>query len=352
MSRVGFRDVWPRRRPGGLVRFNPIPLRLSTRSRQKSDRSFTFTRRRNKKQTSGIGVTDHYDARLIYRKRRMRPRMRRRWKQFKNKVLAVSEKGLGSQTVVFNTTISAFNAVAGEQVYATCGLYTANSTVSYYNDMDSIGALNAGAVTTPTTGLSVSASSKVIFKSAVLDLTIRNASTVATAGGPVLTSEARLEVDIYEVILKRADEEGAVYTTLADLFNQNSARTDPIGGAGTELSLITRGVTPFDLTYALSNFGIKILSKRKYQISNGDQITYQVRDPRRHVFPQRELTSTEGFAFRGLTRMVVIVGKLSPGLTKGASTGQYTERLEIGLTRKYFYKVENWSEDRTQFING
>lgn len=318
-------------------------------------RSKTMTRTRSKQGTSGIGVTAQHDARLIYRKRPMRGRKKRNWKKFTNKVHAVSEKDLGSQTAIFNVNLTAPNTTSGQQVRTSFALYgMASATTTWFNDLDQIGASLTTAVDTPGTGLSVSPSTKIIFKSAVLDLTIRNGSTVATAPGITsLTSEARMEVDVYECLVSRADEEGVTYGNILDLFAQNSVRTDPTGGAGTEIDISQRGVTPFDTTYSLSNFGIQILSKRKYQISNGDQVTYQIRDPRRHVLPQRELQSTEGFNKRGLTRCLIVIGKLAPGLPIGlpATPGNYQEILNYGLTRKYLYKVENYSEDRTNYFN-
>jgi len=341
--------------PGGSstvasFRNSTMPLRLGKRMRYRT-RSYTRQKRRRKSMKTGQGVTQHYDARLIYRKRSMRPRMKRRWKKFKNKVLAVSEKDMGSQTVVMNSIQVVSNHTVGNQLIFDCGLYTSTSTTSWYNDMDNIGGLNAGAVTTPASGLAVGASTKIIFKSAVLDMTIRNSSTFKSSDLESPNSAARMEVDVYEITLKSADEEGAVYSSLLSLFNQNPIRTQTIGGGGFALGIQSRGVTPWDCTYSLSQFGIKIWKKTKFQISNNDQITYQMRDPRRHVMNQRELSSAEGFAYRNLTKLVLIVGRLAPGLTVGNINGTYQERLVIGLSRKYFYKVENWSEDRTSYMN-
>lgn len=326
--------------------------RLGTRMRQmfQNRMRMRFAQSRKKQIRSGQGVTDHHDSRLIYRKKNM-PRFKKaRWRSFNRKVEAVSERDLGSQTVVFNKPETVGNSVAGNQVLATYALYGVNSgTNTTYDDLDQIGAFNALAVTTPTTGLSIGPSSKVIFKSAVMDLTIRNGSSFNTDEGPVADSAARMEVDVYEIIVRKGDERGAEYADLLALLAQNPVRTDPIGGAGTEINLSLRGVTPFDCVYALSNFGIKILSKRKYQISNGDQVTYQIRDPRRHVLLQRELQAFEGPIKGNLTRCVLVIGRIAPGLPVGGTIGTYNEVLEIGITRKYLYKIENYTEDRTRY---
>ena len=59
-----------------------------------------------KRQTSGLGVTQQHDRRMVYRKRRMSRRLKRRWRNFSRKVLSVSEKDLGSRTVVRNDLIN------------------------------------------------------------------------------------------------------------------------------------------------------------------------------------------------------------------------------------------------------
>lgn len=306
-------------------------------------RTRSYTASRQKNQTRGIGVTQQHDARVIYVKKRMPSFKRNNWRRFKSKVLAVSEKDLGSQQVVFNKTYSFTNTTADNQVTATAGLYTLSSTTAYMNDLKQISGYIANAATTVDSGLTVDPSTKILFQSGVLDITIRNASTFE--GDP--SSEARMEVDVYELyVQKEADESGTVYQNLFDLFGQNSSVCKAIGGGATaEVAFNKRGCTPFDLSYVLSRFGVKIVSKRKYQISNNDQITYQIRDPRRHSMTFRDMTNGEGFNMPKLTKLVWIVGKLAPGLTVDAAA--YSEKLEIGMTRKYLFKVENWSEDRT-----
>lgn len=336
--------------PGTLGRFN----RRSATGRAARMRKFTATRfaRTKPRMRSGQGVTEQYDAKVVYRKNRMPRRQRRRWKSFSRKVFAVSEKELGTQQVLFNVNPTILNTTSGNQLLFNCALYPMDSNTSYWNDLDQIGTWNSNAATTTSTGLQIQASSKVIFKSAVLDMTVRNSSSILSSGTPVFDPSAKLEVDVYEITVSRGDEEGVVYNDLLEMFAQNSGRTDPIGGGATEINLTTRGATPFELSYALSNFGIKVWKKTKYQLSNNEVFTYQMRDPRRHVLPQRELTSTEGPTKKGLTRCILIVARMAPGLTVGSVDGTYQERLDIGLTRKYTYKIENYTEDRTAYLNG
>lgn len=230
-------------------------------------------------------------------------------------------------------------------------MYPLSSTAGAGNDLNTISGWLAGANTDTATGLAVGSSSKVIFTSGVMDLTIRNAST----NNGSYDSTARMEVDIYECSMRHtAEESGSAYAEPLSVFATNDARTLVIGGGATlQDKLSVRGSTPFDMSYALSRFGIKIWSKRKYQIANNDQITYQVRDPRRHSTTMRELVNQDGFNKPGWTRFVVLVGKIAPGLTVGAVgvAGVYQEILQVAMTRKYCAKVENWTEDRTAYVN-
>lgn len=317
--------------------------------RFRNGRSRTVTR--NKKQSrSGQGVTTQHDARLIYRKRNM-PRFRkRRWKRFRNKVLAVSEKDLGTQQVVFNRVLpTATNTDPTKQYVNDFGLYTLSSNNSWFNDLKQIASYLSNAATTPGTGLAVDVSSKVLFQSGILDVTIRNSST--NNGSP--DSAARMEVDVYELTMRHtAEEASAVYQSLQAIFSTNFSQLKNIGGGAVgKIDYQLRGTTPFDLSYALSRFGIKIYKKTKYQLSNGDQITYQMRDPTRHSMVMREMLNQDGFNLPKVTRLVYIVGKLAPGLTVGAvgTPNVYQEGLSIGCTRKYTFKVENYSEDRTAY---
>jgi len=327
----------------------PNLARRTLAARRTFARSQTLQRRR--RPTSGIGITTQHDERRIYRKRSMPRRQRRRWKMFKNKVLAVSEKDLGTRTVVFNATYSIGNNTAGNHTIGEFALYPIQSSAPQLNDMNNITGTEAGDWTASKGGV-VDSTTKFIFKSAILDLTFRNSSTYfTTAGGSALDSRAKLETDIYEIISDYPfDDASGTYPGLGATLTAGATDTLNIGGAGTGLLLTQRGVTPWDFPAALSRFKIKILKKTKFMTPNGDTFTYQIRDPRRRVSNKVALTLGQGPNKRGWTRWVLIFSKLVPGLTIGTSDGTYQENLTIGVTRKYFYKIEGQSEDRDRYI--
>lgn len=321
---------------------------------RKTARARTQTKRR-RNLTTGVGVTTQHDARLVYRKRTMPRYKRLRWRGFVNKVHAVSERELGTQQIVFNQLQEFSNSTSGNQVVADLSLYSFRSgTQSRFDDMNQLAALIATQSGTTDTGLQVGASSKILFQSAVLDITVRNSSFITSTSAP--DSRARLEVDVYELTFTKGTSDiSADYAQLrgTGLLSQNAAQTIAIGGgATTEIAIERRGCTPFDLSYVCSKFGMKIWKKTKYQLGNGDQFTYQLRDPGRKTCTFRDLTQNDGMNRVGWTKFVLMVARSAPGLSVGATPGvDITERVSVGFTRKYVYKIENMTEDRTAYIS-
>lgn len=326
-----------------------------SRARMAAQRQFSRSRTltRNRRTTSGIGITTQHDERRIYRKKSMPRRMKRRWRRFKSKVLAVSEKDLGTRTVVFNKTYTFTNSTATAQIVASPMLYGATSTTAYCNDLTNISAMENPGNPTAATGATVNITSKWIFKSAILDITFRNSSTFTADGSNfVADSRAKLETDIYEILVNAPTADSSSnYNTLNDCFVLGTNDTLNIGGGGTGIVAAQRGVTPWDIPAALSRFKMKILKKTKFMTPNGDTFTYQIRDPRRHVCNGEFISSNPGFNIRGWTRVIWIVSKLVPGLTIGTTANTFQESLDAGLTRKYFYKIEGVMEDRDRWVN-
>lgn len=311
------------------------------------NRSMTRTMTQRKR-TSGYGVTSQHDSKLIYRKKSMPRYKKRRWRAFKSKVNAVAEKEMGSRTVVFNKSLTFSNTTSGNQVVASVYLYGQASTSSHASDLSNISALENAGNPTAAAGITVDPSTKYLFQSGVLDITVRNATTRDT--GTVFDSAAKMEVDIYECTMRTgAEESGTVLQTIEQAFGDNKTRTPGLNGAGAEIDYTLRGVTPFDLTYVLSRWGIKIWKKTKFQVPNGETFSYQIRDPKRHTMTQRDLSAKDGFNRPGVTRVLFITAKVAPGLTVGAGAGVYQESIIIGCTRKYLYKIEGANEDRTAY---
>lgn len=328
----------------------------STALRQKNAR-FMNNMMRRKRPHSGIGVTTQHDSRQIYQKRRMPRSRRRRWRSFVKRVDFVAEKQLGTRTVVLNTSFTASNSTAGNHAVGCVYLYPQKSTTSYASDLNQISALENAGDPTAAAGVTVDKASKYMFQSGILDVTFCNTSTWSgvTGGAAQRVPEAKLEVDVYECSVREsAEETGTTFQTFLEMLADNKTQTKPIGGAAAEIDYNIRGVTPWDMTYVLSRWGVRIWKKRKYELSNSDTFTYQIRDPRRHVVDERNIAAKDGFNRPGWTRVLYFVAKLVPPLVVGsvAVADRYQENLSVGVTRKYMYKIEGISEDRTAYISG
>jgi len=294
------------------------------------NRSITGTMTK-KRQTSGLGVTQQHDRRMVYRKRRMPRRFKRRWRNFSKKVLAVSEKDLGSRTVVrndlINISVNMAAAAATQHTRSVVGLYGCSSGSSYMNDINEI----SQDTDLGTTG-------KAIFKSAILDLTFRNISSRgATSVNPSIT----LEVDLYEITLSVELGQVGRASNLIGVFNEAAGDTNTIPGQLTGLASTDRGWSPWDYPSALSEYRIKIWKKTKYFLGENQTFTYQFRDPRRHMVDKQRMSSP-GENLPGLTRYILLIFKPTPGYTYD---GIDNYGLSIGDTRKYMYKIVQSTQD-------
>lgn len=319
------------------------------RWRSRSRQSVRRVNRTPKRVFSGVGVTSNYDARGVYRRRRMPRRKRRRWGRFIKKVRAVNEKDMGTRTVVMNDSVTVTNAQSGWHCCATLALYPQSSTKNWLNDLNVISQLENLANPTAAAGETIDKTSKIMFKSGILDLTFRNTTYKTddvTVGAPV-------EVDVYELMMGKDALTGATgHASLSQVFADGTTDTLNIGGVGTEVTIQSRGATPFDIPAALSRYRIKIFKKKKYFLDPGGTFTYQIRDPKNHFRDLEDLNERLGFNRPGWTRILYIILKVVPGFTVGnnppAST--YQEQMTIGVTRKYSYKIEGIHSDRDRYL--
>ncbi len=285
-----------------------------------------------KKGSSGRGVTTQHDVSRIYRKRRMPRRKRKAWGRFSRKVHAVVEKTLGSRTIVYNSQISVTTpAGTTEQATGQVALYpVANATHAHLNDLNAIQANFTG-----NTGYDRTQS--LIFQSGVLDMTIQNESIDTAEEG------AQVEMDIYEISSNDSwQQEGSTNVGLTKVFSEGFTNTSNEGSATNGLSLVTRGVTPFDCCEGLSEYKIKIWKKKKYFLGPGQTMTYQIRDPKRHKFNNEKLKDWDSSNMPRVTKWLLIIAKTTPGYDLTTS-GKVD--LRVGLTRKYMYKIMESSHD-------
>lgn len=294
--------------------------------------------------SAGRGITNQYDRALIYKKRRMPRRKRKIWKRFKRKVYAVSEKSLGTKTVLFNTRVEdAFFTEIGNLTRQSCfnvALYPFYSnSKDYLRDVYKIASNDT----------QVDAVGKILFQSAVLDLTVCNTSVAnAESGNPI----PAIEVDLYEIIASTNFEDltGGSSGDLLECFDTSEAQVPVINSTvpNDSLNQYQRGCTPFDIPAALGKFRLKILKKTKYFLAPGQTFTYQLRDPKRHVYNKQNVTMQCANLPR-MTRWVYFVYKPTPCTRTYDDTNYDIVRLSVGVSRKYMYKVNEVDGDQDAY---
>jgi hypothetical protein len=281
-------------------------------------------------------------------------RKRKKWRRLLRLNDAIDLKKCGSRTYVFNKATFNENTNPLNHGVIDIPLYSAHDAgESYRNDLHYIGENENELIPTAAHGVTVHPSTKVFFRSAVLDLTIRNSSTRITSVSPeVGTLEGTLEVDIYLLTSSKkwcefdeATQALKEYGSIGQIFDEAETDISGINNQGAA-DYRKRGMTPWDSTYALARYGVKVLKKTKYRISAGNTITYQMRDPKNRVLSYQQLSEAAGGNKPGWTKWVYIVYKLVPGLTVGTAVDEYRTRLDVGITRKYMYKIENGTEKR------
>lgn len=303
----------------------------------------TMTMRKRKRQSSGRGITNEYDRKLIYSKNRMPRRFKRRWRKFKNKILAVGEKDLGSKTVLFNNRVvdQAIASSYTAQLAVNVALYPlfaeGAGAKTYLNDVHTI--LNNDST--------IGTSGKVLFQSAVLDLTACNTSVLNPLSGN--TAAPSLEVDVYEIYATKSFEKlTGTNRDLLNAFTEGDVDTPTISGAGTSININQKGCTPWELPSALSEYGIKIMKKTKYFLGPGQTFTYQMRDPRRHIC-DAQMIQDGNCNWKKVTKWLFIIHKPTP-CTSIVDPNFDTQSLTLGVTRKYMYKVKDQSQDKDQMF--
>ena len=331
------RRLFARTNPG-----NPFMTRLNFARRNARSgilnamrsRTLSLSRRRNT--SSGRGVTTQFDRSLIYRKRRMPRRRRRRWRKFIRRINTVSEKDLGSRTVVRNNLVSSnitmVTTAAQEQGRLIVALYPGVSTIDHMNDV--------GEMATDT---DLGLNGKALFHSGILDMTVRNISEHNPLQVTALNPSITLEIDVYEISVGTDLGQTGKAISLDTVFTEFQGDTGTIPGHTVGLASVNRGFTPWDMPSALSEYRLRIWKKTKYFLSENQTFTYQFRDPRRHVLDKQIMTSP-GDNVRGLTKYFVMIFKPTPGYNYSDTLpDQYG--ISVGVTRKYFYKINESNQD-------
>lgn len=309
-----------------------------------------YSRLKQRRFSAGRGVTNQYDRTNVYRKKRMPAKKRRRWKKFVQKVRAVENSTLGTRTRVYNQRIEiqqgsgGTGSVTAKQLCRSVCLYgnndrSASDLAITRRDLNNIVMSDSD----------IQKSGKIQMASGIFDMTLQNRSVDATG------SEMGVELDVYLITArKRFQYKDSTTpgnysnTTLEGVLAESANVMDPLATA-TTYKITDMGTTPFDFTSALSSFGIKIHSKKKYFLPYGNTMTYQIRDPKNRQFMKDAVDDVGGSNYPGSTKHLLLIAKGLPGSSTNPGDGipnVYSVNLALGLTRKYAYKINESDGDK------
>lgn len=279
-------------------------------------------------QSAGTGTTRQHDAKVQYRKKRMPYRKKKKWISHVKKVKAVLAQDDGTKTVLFNAQISSSTSSgATRQNYQFHCLYGCNGSAS----VSEIGSADLEKIFTNATVSAIN-TNKLMFKSAVMDMTIANTGTV------------RCELDLYHLTFHGRTLETSMNACAVDgagvpLIDPNAS------GYFTTLDLGTRGCTPFELPAFIRNGKFTIQKKIKYFVEAGDSVTYQIRDAKQHQIAEKNIdVSAPSVSIPRLTQVVLLVHKAVAGADFANNI------ITTGTSRKYAY-TDGSKDDSTGYKN-
>lgn len=262
-----------------------------------------------------------------YVKRRM-PRYKRiAWKKFSNKVKAVNIKNKGLKTVIYNESATCAVTQTAQQGVGLhlYGVRGSSTTANSVGGRDLLKLFTNDPTVVQGAGGSNPKVGKLIFNSGSIDVTLHN------------TGIPNLEVDVYYGYHTKDVVEGQMVTNFIDPTIGVPINS---GVPNQTLSILQRGVTPFDLSSGLSASGFHILKKQKMFLRSTYTSFLQFRDPRNHTIDWQKV-SYAGYAAKNLTYSIFVVFKTVADPTITEVNGQIT----FGVTRKYSYIEDDDSVD-------
>lgn len=289
--------------------------------------------------TSGVGVTNQYDRKRVYRYRRMPRGKKRRWVRSLKRNFHQDLRKLATRTMVRNHVESYNVTDKTKQLVVSIVMgggmtYSAGSQWNRgYGDLFNIFEFD-GVARGPDNEFKYD---KVYVDTQILDMTVQNDSTWKATEEDV-EQPAGIELDVYEVSVKKLvfdDDNIDIETVLRD----ETIQVPPAGASSmTALAIDDRGATPFEFGPVLGDHRIKIWKKTKYFLAAGETMTYQFRNPKNYVINVNEFRNPTNSATK-CTRGVLFIAKMLPTFQQNAGTNFANTRLTIGNTRKYKYKL-------------
>ena len=344
--------------PGAYMGYK-VGRMLGKRKRTVSKKPYSQKRRKVYKESKYKGgITTQHDRQLQYVKKSMPKYRKSAWKKFVKKVRAVElqDRGLITQQFQFMNTVGAAEYSQGFHAYHLYGIkdsalaVTANGGEPGHRDIQLI-ARNALLNTTQYGNPALNNAnpeigkfgfSKILFESAVLDVTIFNDRNYTQL------------VEVYHIWYKKKND----INTLAEAHTifknglQKIQDTTTYSGVSDQsgIDLYNYGTSLFECGPMIARLGITIKSKRIYTLPAGQSVTYQIRDPKNHTIDLAQYLNrgaeqgvSPGYADPKLTETVLVVVK-PPAYDM--PEGYEGSGVRVTAIRTYKYSVEGNATDR------
>lgn len=301
--------------------------------RLRSGRKYGYRRnyrRRYRKRNYGTGVTKDRDVVLQYKYKKMPRYKKRKYVGFVKKVYNVMNSAAGTKTVVFNHAITGNLTAYSQTIHCAaiggCKGLPDDTLQAGFGDLWKI--FNNDPNITKTAGPGVKLTDgKLMFTSMILDVTLYNKLT---------DTSKKKEIDVYDIVFSKKNiDADSVIAMMVKSFGDT-----PVLGTGTGLSILDRGVTPFEAVKA-GGYGMRVLRKYKYYVEENGTLTFQLRlnKPKLVDASQVEnatdstnaVTYTGNFNYPGVTRALFFITKNVDG------TDAKGDDLRLGVTRTYRY---------------
>lgn len=297
--------------------------RSRRRLRSAPSRSRSMTRSRSRGVTRAATTFQH-DASFLYGRRRAPRSVRRRARRGQKRYMHNLVNGLGQKTAAFsavsNHALTPTTLTNSQSVFS-IGLYGGILNSSTWGDLSEI-ANNEGMYTAQT--------GKIYFKSAVMEMQVRNNDDTDP-----------LVIDLYEVVARKEGYNEPDEDWNDGIFNQ--ASTTGMSSTGTG----QLGITPFDAPGFCSSWLIK--NKTRYRVGPGLSIYLQMRDAKDVAFDTARFeydngsTSVRTRMFRGLSKGYLLVARSSRCDT--ATPKLFPIDYDVIATKTYHFAVQKDAED-------
>jgi len=296
--------------------------------------SRTGTVGRNGRAAEYGNITFQNDEHRLYRRKRAPRRVRKLHKRAFKRFNYMLDKCQGMKTVLIPRTSAMTNTptngstaqvVRGITLYGFGDNSTTPGTNNNWDNGDLRYIFTANNNVAPATSL---ATTKLRFRSAVMNLTIKN-----TATSDASYRDGLCFIDLYHVIARKDGNSPAGTTSgsPATLWSQMIDLQDTLPAGTIVADNMADGVTPFDAPGFGSLYVIK--SSRRVRLSIGQTFSTQIRDPGNYIITEEDLmTKTHG---ANLTEGYIIVAYNPSADTSTGIRGAVS--LEINTTKVYHY---------------